>query len=112
MLCNLCTPFSAVRSRSLLSVENPQNFQKAACDLLSHIFLGDKDPHLTNDDPPPMEVSSFMEVTSQQREGGVGREGVWEQVGKWRGGTQGGSQGPELCTDLQQGNDTCMSIDS
>ena len=31
-----------MRSRSLLSVENPQNFQQAACDWFRHIFFRDE----------------------------------------------------------------------
>ena len=37
-----CISSYAVRSRSLLSVENPQNFQQAACDWFRHIFFRDE----------------------------------------------------------------------
>ena len=38
-------PLLPVRSRSLLSLENPQNFQKAACDWFSYYFTGN--PYLS-----------------------------------------------------------------
>ena len=39
---HFCISLHAVRSRSLLSVESPQNFQQAACDWFRHIFFRDE----------------------------------------------------------------------
>ena len=46
---NKTTSFPVVRSRSLLSLESPQNFQQAACSWFRHTFFREDLPA----DPPP-----------------------------------------------------------
>ncbi len=60
-----------------------------------------------------MEVaSSFLGRPAQHQEGeGHGEEGVWDS---WEdlGGIRNARHRPELCPDMQQGNDSCTSADA